>query len=89
MNMDKKKKWKKCLITCSVLVVTCSIIWIPMKVNNKFNVFHQIILTAWIVSVYSIIELQPAGKQKMDITSYLNGVGQGLKIGQRIIEDEE
>ena len=50
---------------------------------------HELKVSAYNGTVYSIIELQPAGKQKMDITSYLNGVGQGLKIGQRIIEDEE
>lgn len=50
---------------------------------------HELKVSAYNGTVYSIIELQPAGKPKMDITSYLNGVGQGLKIGQRIIEDEE
>ncbi|KRL04704.1 methionyl-tRNA formyltransferase [Liquorilactobacillus oeni] len=39
-------------------------------------------------TVYQIEQLQPAGKPKMEITAYLNGQGQGIKAGQRIIEDE-
>lgn len=40
-------------------------------------------------TVYSINEIQPAGKQRMDITSYVNGTGQGLKVGQKVVEDEQ
>lgn len=38
-------------------------------------------------SVYQILELQPAGKPKMKIADYLNGMGQGIKVGQVIITD--
>ncbi|MDC7951917.1 methionyl-tRNA formyltransferase [Liquorilactobacillus mali] len=39
-------------------------------------------------SVYEIKEIQPAGKPKMTINNFLNGQGQGIKAGQRIITDE-
>lgn len=39
-------------------------------------------------SVYEINEIQPAGKPKMTIGNFLNGQGQGIKAGQRIIIDE-
>lgn len=40
-------------------------------------------------TVYAIQELQPAGKPKMVIQAYLNGMGQGLKVGQQVITDEK
>lgn len=33
----------------------------------------------------SILELQPAGKSKMPIVSFLNGMGQGLKVGDQFV----
>ncbi|MCC7665626.1 MAG: methionyl-tRNA formyltransferase [Liquorilactobacillus satsumensis] len=39
-------------------------------------------------TVYQLEVLQPAGKPKMNISAYLNGQGQGIKAGQRIIKDE-
>nr|WP_054757317.1 methionyl-tRNA formyltransferase [Liquorilactobacillus satsumensis] len=39
-------------------------------------------------TVYQLEVLQPAGKPKMNISAYLNGQGQGIKTGQRIITDE-
>ncbi|MFT8836276.1 methionyl-tRNA formyltransferase [Liquorilactobacillus satsumensis] len=39
-------------------------------------------------TVYQLEVLQPAGKPKMNISAYLNGQGQGIKAGQRIITDE-
>ncbi|MGN9065658.1 methionyl-tRNA formyltransferase [Ligilactobacillus agilis] len=39
-------------------------------------------------SVYQVNELQPAGKPRMQVTAYLNGVGQGLREGQVIIGAE-
>ncbi|MDN2452585.1 methionyl-tRNA formyltransferase [Lactobacillus sp. UCMA15818] len=39
-------------------------------------------------SVYKIREIQPAGKPRMTINNFLNGQGQGIKAGQRIITNE-
>lgn len=39
-------------------------------------------------SIYKINELQPAGKPRLKVTDYLNGVGKEIKQGQRIIMDE-
>ena len=38
-------------------------------------------------TVYQINRLQPAGKPQMEITAYLNGVGQGIKAGQKLINE--
>ncbi|MHC3376669.1 methionyl-tRNA formyltransferase [Ligilactobacillus equi] len=38
---------------------------------------------------YQINELQPAGKAKMTINAYLNGMGKGLTVGQMVINDEQ
>lgn len=38
---------------------------------------------------YQINELQPAGKAKMAINAYLNGMGKGLTVGQMVINDEQ
>lgn len=40
-------------------------------------------------TVYQINELQPAGKPKMPVAAYLNGVGQNLKTGEMIINGEQ
>ena len=40
-------------------------------------------------TVYQINELQPAGKQKLAITDYLNGMNQTLEKGQVIILDDK
>ncbi|ORN23068.1 Methionyl-tRNA formyltransferase [Lentilactobacillus parabuchneri] len=38
------------------------------------------------VTVLSILEIQPAGKPKQQITDYLNGIGQTLTVGQKVIK---
>lgn len=48
---------------------------------------HTLVLSAADGTVYRINELQPAGKPKMNITAYLNGIGQGIKIGQELINE--
>lgn len=48
---------------------------------------HVLKIAAASGSVYQINRIQPAGKPQMDITSYLNGVGQGITMGQEIIND--
>ena len=48
---------------------------------------HELILAAAENTTYSVKILQPAGKPKLKITDYLNGVGQGLKVGQKVISD--
>lgn len=50
---------------------------------------HDLKIAAAKGTVYSIKKLQPAGKAQMDITAYLNGSGQGIKKGQRLIKDED
>ncbi|GAA2980194.1 methionyl-tRNA formyltransferase [Lentilactobacillus parakefiri] len=47
---------------------------------------HQLLLSAGEGTVLSIQELQPAGKPKQQITDYLNGIGQSLKVGQQVIK---
>lgn len=47
---------------------------------------HVLKLAAAKGTVYQVEELQPAGKPKMKVTDYLNGIGQGLKPGQKVIE---
>ena len=49
---------------------------------------HELKLAAADGSVYQVNELQPAGKPRMQVTAYLNGVGQGLREGQVIISAE-
>lgn len=49
---------------------------------------HELKLAATDGSVYQVNELQPAGKPRMQMTAYLNGVGQGLREGQVIIGAE-
>ncbi|WP_050611186.1 methionyl-tRNA formyltransferase [Ligilactobacillus agilis] len=49
---------------------------------------HELKLAAADGSVYQVNELQPAGKPRMQVTAYLNGVGQGLSEGQVIIGAE-
>lgn len=46
---------------------------------------HVLKVAAASGSVYQINRIQPAGKPQMDITAYLNGIGQGLTVGQEII----
>lgn len=48
---------------------------------------HELILAAAENTTYSVKILQPAGKPKLKITDYLNGVGQGLKVGKKVISD--
>lgn len=47
---------------------------------------HELLLSAGNGTVLSIQELQPAGKPKQQITDYLNGIGQSLKVGQQVIK---
>ena len=49
---------------------------------------HELKLAAADGSVYQVNELQPAGKPRMQVTAYLNGVSQGLREGQVIIGAE-
>lgn len=49
---------------------------------------HELKLAAADGSVYQVNELQSAGKPRMQVTAYLNGVGQGLREGQVIISAE-
>ncbi|UXC63009.1 methionyl-tRNA formyltransferase [Ligilactobacillus agilis] len=49
---------------------------------------HELKLAAADGSVYQVNELQPAGKPRMQVTAYLNGMGQGLREGQVIIGAE-
>lgn len=46
---------------------------------------HQLQIAAGGGSILEILELQPAGKPRQAITDYLNGAGQALKIGQKVI----
>lgn len=46
---------------------------------------HHLYLSAGSGSVLSVLELQPAGKPKQKITDYLNGIGQTLTVGQKVI----
>ncbi|GAJ25276.1 methionyl-tRNA formyltransferase [Liquorilactobacillus sucicola DSM 21376 = JCM 15457] len=50
---------------------------------------HQLKIAAAKGSVYQIDSLQPAGKPRMKITDYLNGVGQNIKLGQKVIENDK
>lgn len=50
---------------------------------------HELVLSAADNTTYKVKVLQPAGKPKMKITDYLNGVGQGLKVGQKVIVDDK
>lgn len=50
---------------------------------------HELLLAGADGSVYAVNILQPAGKPKLKVTDYLNGVGQGLKVGQRVVIDGE
>ena len=36
-------------------------------------------------SVLKITEIQPAGKAKMPVQSFLNGVGKQLAVGQQVV----
>ncbi|MEE8823895.1 methionyl-tRNA formyltransferase [Lentilactobacillus sunkii] len=56
----------------------------PGSVVDKTK--HQLLLSAGKGTVLSILEIQPAGKPKQQITDYLNGIGQSLKIGQQVIK---
>ena len=46
---------------------------------------HVLKMAAADGTVYMINELQPAGKPKMKATDYLNGIGKGLEVGQKVI----
>ena len=50
---------------------------------------HELKIAAANGSVYCINELQPAGKPRLKINDYLNGVGQNIKLGQVIITDDK
>ncbi|GBG94121.1 methionyl-tRNA formyltransferase [Ligilactobacillus salitolerans] len=50
---------------------------------------HQLKIAAASGSVYQIEQLQPAGKQRLSITDYLNGVKGELEEGQVLIADEK
>ncbi|MCR1900571.1 methionyl-tRNA formyltransferase [Ligilactobacillus apodemi] len=68
----------------------------PVEMKSEFEpgvvahvTKHELYLTAADHTVYRINVLQPAGKPKLKITDYLNGVGQGLKVGQKVIVDDK
>lgn len=46
---------------------------------------HVLKMAAGNGTVYQINVLQPAGKPKMKVTDYLNGIGQGLSAGQKVV----
>ena len=48
---------------------------------------HNLKIAAAEGTVYQINKLQVAGKPQMDITAYLNGLGQGIKVGQKLINE--
>lgn len=49
---------------------------------------HELLIATGDNGVIGIKELQPAGKQKMTITDYLNGVGETLHPGKQIINND-
>lgn len=46
---------------------------------------NQLLVAAANQTVISIIKLQPAGKNPMDIKQYLNGVANQLKVGEQLV----
>lgn len=46
---------------------------------------HHLQIAAGNGTTLEILELQPAGKPRQTITDYLNGAGQALKVGQKVI----
>ncbi|GAW64621.1 methionyl-tRNA formyltransferase [Ligilactobacillus acidipiscis DSM 15836] len=50
---------------------------------------HQLTVAAAKGTVYQINELQPAGKQRLTVTDYLNGLNQKLEKGQVLISDDK
>lgn len=59
----------------------------PGQVVSKTK--HELLIATGEHGVISIEELQPAGKQKMTITDYLNGVGENLHPGKQIIDNDK
>lgn len=49
---------------------------------------HELQVAAGAGTVFAIDELQPAGKAKMTITAYLNGMGHDLKEGQLLFDGQ-
>ncbi|ANK59372.1 methionyl-tRNA formyltransferase [Loigolactobacillus backii] len=47
---------------------------------------HQLTLAAGAGSVFAVNEIQPAGKARMPITAFLNGIGHGIKEGQQLFD---
>lgn len=48
---------------------------------------HHLVIAAGKGTTYQINELKPAGKQKMNITAYLNG-HQNIKEGMQVVTDD-
>jgi methionyl-tRNA formyltransferase len=59
---------------------------LPGQVVDKNK--HELLIATGENGVIAIEELQPAGKQKMAITDYLNGVGENIQPGKQIINDK-
>ncbi|MGF2383905.1 methionyl-tRNA formyltransferase [Lentilactobacillus otakiensis] len=77
MNGKRTKIWRAQVIDQHTDLV-------PGSVVEKTK--HQLLLSAGDGTVLSIQEIQPAGKPKQQITDYLNGIGQSLKVGQQVIK---
>ncbi|WP_311407163.1 methionyl-tRNA formyltransferase [Liquorilactobacillus uvarum] len=50
---------------------------------------HQLKIAAAEGTVYQVDTIQPAGKPRMKVTDYLNGVGQNIQLGQKVIENDK
>ena len=50
---------------------------------------HHLLVATGEHGIVSLDEIQPAGKQKMKITDFLNGIGSQIKVGDQIIKYEE
>ncbi|MFD1126158.1 methionyl-tRNA formyltransferase [Lentilactobacillus raoultii] len=76
LNGKRTKIWKTAVVDQKTTLA-------PGTVVEKTK--HQLQLAAGQGSILEILELQPAGKPRQLITDYLNGAGQALKIGQKVI----
>lgn len=79
MEGQRTKLWKTAVVDQSTDLA-------PGQVVEKTK--HELLVATGEHGVISILELQPAGKQKMSITDYLNGVGDNLHPGKQIIDND-
>ncbi len=47
---------------------------------------HELVLAAGEGTVFSVQELQPAGKARQNVTAYMNGLGRKLEVGTKVID---